>query len=214
MDVPFTTEEFIGVVEKYNSFFFPIQILVLLLGIIAVVLLHSKIRLKDQLISGFLGLLWIWVGIAYHFAFFTVINPAAWIFGSLFILQGLFFILEGPMGKKITFHFDKTGRAYTGYFFIVFGILIYPIIQYFMEMSWLRTISLGLPCPTTILTFGLLMLTTRSFRKYLLIIPSIWAIIGSFAAIKFNVYQDVVMLLAAIVADIWLLKRKKSGQAA
>jgi hypothetical protein len=66
----------------------------------------------------------------------------------------------------------------------------------------------GLPCPTTILTFGILLLSDKKFSKYLLIIPSLWAIIGITAVMRLGVYQDSMMLIAAIIADVWLIKSK------
>jgi hypothetical protein len=53
-----------------------------------------------------------------------------------------------------------------------------------------------------------MLLTTPKFPKYLLIIPSLWAIIGLSAAINFGVYQDFIMLIAAITAVIILITRK------
>ena len=34
---------------------------------------------------------WIWSALAYHAAFFTRINPAAWVFAALFLLLRAFF---------------------------------------------------------------------------------------------------------------------------
>jgi hypothetical protein len=107
------------------------------------------------------------------------------------------------------FDFQKNRRTCLGYFFILFGLILYPIIGYLLGGKLSVTISLGLPCPTTILTFGFLMLSKKGFPKYLLIIPNLWAIIGTFAAVNFAVYQDFLMLIAAVIADFYLLKRKK-----
>ena len=111
--------------------------------------------------------------------------------------------------KKLEYSFETKPWKIIGYIFILFGLFIYPIISYLLEGSFQNTISLGLPCPTTILTFGFLMLTENKFPKYLLIIPTIWAIIGTSAAINFGVYQDYFMLISAIMANIYLIKRKK-----
>jgi hypothetical protein len=208
METPFTTEQFFGVFERYNSSIFPIQWIIIVLGIVAVFLIHSRKNIKNNLIAGFLGFLWLWTAIVYHLSFFTAINKAAYFFGGIFIIQGVFFIVE-LFRKKLEFSFTGRVREYLGYFFILFGLIIYPIISYFLEVSFVKTISLGLPCPTTILTFGFLMITTNKLSKYLLIIPTIWAIIGTGAAVNFGVYQDYVMLIAAVVADIYLIKRKK-----
>ena len=100
-------------------------------------------------------------------------------------------------------------QAYLGYFFILYGLIIYPVVGYLIEPNLSRTISVGLPCPTLILTFGFLLLCDKKFSKYLLIIPSLWAIIGINAVIKLGVYQDSMMLIAAIIADVLILRSKK-----
>ena len=207
MKTPFTSEQFFEVFEKYNSAVFPFQILLIALGIISIFLIHSKKVIKNKLIAGLLGLFWLWIGIVYHISFFASINKAAYVFGGLFVLQGIFFYIE-LFRNKLKFTFHKTSRGYIGYCFILFGLLIYPIISYLLEASFAKTIALGLPCPTTIFTFGFLMLSSNKLSKYLLIIPTLWAIIGTGAAINFGVYQDYVMILAAIIANIYLLRKR------
>lgn len=209
MKTPFTTEQFFNMFEKYNSTIFPFQMIILLLGMVGLFLLHSKYSFKNILIGGYLGLLWLWTGFAYHIGFFAEINKAAFIFGGIFILQGLLILFNTFVKGRLIFDFIPKTKDYLGYFFILFGLVIYPIIGYFMVDSLTQIISLGLPCPTTILTFGFLMLADNKFPKYLLIIPSLWALIGLSAAINFGVYQDFMMIIAAILADVILIKRKQ-----
>lgn len=209
MKLPFTTEEFFNVIEKYNLTIFPFQLIILLLGIVCLFLLHSKLSAKDKLIGIYLGVLWIWIGVAYHLVYFTVINKAAFLFGGIFILQGLFILFSTFVTNRLIFAFTLQTKDYLGYFFILYGLIIYPIISCFAEGSFERTIVMGLPCPSTIFTFGFFILTNNKFPKYLLIIPSLWAILGLSAAIKIGVFQDVMILIAAITADIILIRRKK-----
>jgi hypothetical protein len=211
MKTPFTIEQFFGVFEKYNLAVFPFQFILVLLGIVAVIMVHRKKKIRNNLITGFLAFLWLWIGIVYHIIFFTAINKAAYLFGGIFILQGIFFTIA-LFRKQLIYKFEGSAREYIGYFFILFGLIIYPVISYFLEGSFNTTITLGLPCPTTIVTFGFLMLTTNRLPKYLLIIPTLWALIGTQAAINFGVYQDYVMLFSAIVADIYLFGRKKNPE--
>ena len=175
-----------------------------------VLLINTEILHKNKIIGGYIGVLWIWIGIAYHIGYFTLINPAAYIFGILFILQGLFTLFETFRGQKLQFKIDGGIIDYFAYFILFFAIIIYPILLYFLENSIYTTITLGLPCPSTILTFGFFMLSTRSFTKYLLIIPGIWTIIGTSAAFNFGVYPDYMMLITAIVSTVYLLSRKKN----
>lgn len=207
MKTPFTTEQFFSVFEKYNSAIFPFQLIILLLGFIGLLLIHSKNPLKNKIIGSFLGMLWIWIGFAYHIAFFTEINDAALVFGVIFILQGLLILYNTLVTDRLIFNFIPQTKDYIGYFFIVFGLIIYPMIGYIVEESFNRIISLGLPCPTTILTFGFFMLTNNKFPKYLLIIPSLWSVVGLSAAINFGVYQDFMILISAVIAGIVLIKR-------
>lgn len=208
MNPPFTIQQFFEIFEKYNSTVFPFQLIIFIFGLAAVLMVHSSKNIKNKVITGILGFFWLWIGAVYHIAFFVSINKAAYAFGGLFIIQGLLFLME-LFRRKLEFNFSQCIREYIGYFFIVFGLIIYPIVSYFLEGSFARTISLGLPCPTTILTFGFLLLTNERFPKYLLIIPTLWAIIGTGAAINFGIYQDYIMLISAIVANIYLIKRKK-----
>lgn len=89
MKTPFTTEQFFLVFEHYNLKIFPAQLIIVILGIAALLLVHSKNRYKNKLIGCYLGLLWIWTGLVYHIVFFSGINKAAYVFGGIFIIQGI-----------------------------------------------------------------------------------------------------------------------------
>jgi hypothetical protein len=209
MKLPFTTEQFFSIIEKYNSTMFPFQLIILLAGIVCLFILHSKLTAGSKLIGTYLGVLWIWTGVAYHLSFFTAINKAAFLFGGLFILQGLF-ILYSTLGKnRLIFTLTLHTKDYLGYFFILYGLIIYPLISYFVEGSFERTIVMGLPCPSTIFTFGYFILAGNKFPKYLLIIPSLWAIVGMSAAVNIGVFQDFMIIIAALSAIIILVIRKK-----
>jgi hypothetical protein len=208
MKKTFTTEQFFDVFEKYNAKVFPSQLIILLLGIIALYFLHSNHSLRNKVIGCYLGFLWIWIGIVYHIIFFTEINKASFIFGGISIVQGALILVATFSKDRFTFNFEPHAKHYLGYFFILFGLMIYPLIGYFIEGTFIRTITLGLPCPSTIFTFGFLMLTRDRIAKYLLVIPSLWAIVGLSAAVNFSVYQDFMMIVAAIATNAAFLKRE------
>jgi hypothetical protein len=197
MKTPFTTDQFYQVFERYNSTVFPAQLIFLILGVAALFLILSEKSYKSKLTAGFIGILWIWMGLIYHIAFFTAINEAAYVFGLIFIFEGILIILNSG-NNRITFSFKPTTKVYTGLFFIIFGLIVYPVIGLFIHGTSVPVISLGLPCPTTIFTFGFFMLAGSKLPKYLLIIPSLWAVVGLSAAINFGVYQDFMIFIAAV----------------
>lgn len=207
MKVPFTTEQFFGIFEKYNATVFPAQWIILALGILSLVLLHGNLPSKSKIIGGVLGAIWIWTGLVYHISFFTGINKAAYAFGGLFVVEGVL-ILVDSLRSRLEFAVGSRSKDKAGYFFILFALFVYPVIGYLVEHSSGRLIMLGLPCPSTIFTFGLLMLTSRRFSVLLLVIPTLWAVIGLSAAINFGVYQDYMLIVSAIVANVTILRRK------
>ncbi len=209
MKTPFTPEEFFNVFERYNAAVYPAQWLIILAGCACLILLHSRYGKRNLLTGSILGLLWIWIGIVYHFLFFSGINPAAKAFGILFILEGILIVIESFRAGRMEFRFDKSARAYIGYFLILFGLIIYPLINLALNIPAVRIISLGLPCPTTIFTLGFFLLTTNKFPKYLLIIPLLWAVIGLSAAVNFGVIQDYMLMVSAVLACFFLISRKK-----
>lgn len=209
MDIPFTSEQFFEVIRNYNLAFFPIQLLIILLAIFSILLIHSRGNSKNRIIGGFIGILWIWMGIAYHLICFTSINKAAYFFGGLFNIQGTLLLVETFLRKNLEFEIKSQLKDYIAYFFVWFGAVLYPVLIYFLEKSVAMTITLGLPCPSTILTFGFLMLTNKKLPKYLLIIPSIWALIGTGAALNFGVYPDYLLIISALLANIYLIRRKR-----
>lgn len=209
MKTPFTIDQFFTVFENYNTKIFPTQILILLLGIAALVLVHRKKGNNNPFIGVFLGLLWIWIGAVYHIAFFSEINKPAYLFGALFIFQGSLLLINAFSKSALKFKIEPGIKSIMGEFFILFGLIIYPIIGYLVEGSFSRIISLGLPCPSTIVTFGFLLLAGNKVPKYLLIIPILWSLVGLSAAINFGVLQDYMLIVSAIVSVIFLFRKNR-----
>jgi Family of unknown function (DUF6064) len=86
--ITFTTEQFLQVFANYNQAIYPIQFALIIIAIVTVFLAASRKPFANKLISYLLGSLWLWTGIMYHLIFFTAISPPAYLFGTLFIIQG------------------------------------------------------------------------------------------------------------------------------
>jgi hypothetical protein len=70
------------------------------------------------------------------------------------------------------------------------------------------------PCPVTIFTFGMLLMTTRRFSYWLLVIPFIWSLIGGSAAILLDVRQDWLLLVSGLIAVLVIVIRDRHAQGA
>jgi hypothetical protein len=130
MEFPFTVEEFLNVFKSYNESIFPFQIIFYLIAFFSISLIFKQYEINSKIISAFLSFFWLWIGIVYHLLFFTSINKAAYFFGGLFIMQSVLFGIYGIMKGSITFEYQHNIYNYIGIIFIVYAIIIYPILGY------------------------------------------------------------------------------------
>src|SRR5688500_12000165 len=112
--MPFTTEQFFGVFKDYNETYYPLQFIIWLISMLVLCLTLLNHKNSNKLLCGWLAFLWSWMGIVYHIGFFSVINQAAYLFGALFIVQSILFILYGVFKNKLTFKFRPHVRGITG----------------------------------------------------------------------------------------------------
>jgi len=210
MNIPFTIDQFLLVMQNYNVAVWPFQIILNLLAVTMVILSLKKTKRGDKINSSILAFLWIWIGLAYHLIHFTSINKAAYVFGILFILQGIIFILTGVIKDFISFKFIPSVYSIFGWIFILYALIIYPILGHSLGHVYPRSPTFGLPCPTTIFTFGILLFTDKRLPKYILIIPFLWSIIGVSAAINLRIYEDFGLAIAGILGVILIYIRDKN----
>jgi Family of unknown function (DUF6064) len=197
--IPFSTEQFFQVFEKYNQAVYPIQFGLILVAVVAILLATSRKFSRSKIISGLLGVLWLWTGVVYHLIFFTAISPPAYLFGTLFIFQGLLFLYEGVARNRLSFRASRGFDGILGAVFIAYALVIYPLIGYGLGRIFPSSPTFGTPCPTTIFTFSLLLWADRKISLRLLIIPVLWSIVGTSAALSFGVTEDFGLLVAAIM---------------
>lgn len=207
MDLPFTISEFFEVFRRYNLGVYPMQFVFYLLGAGLILLVIRKTAVSDTIIPTVLGFFWIWMGVVYHLYYFSTINKAANIFGAFFIIQGLIFLYLGIIRKEFSFKLRADFLGITGALLILYALVIYPILGSMLGHVYPASPSFGVPCPTTIFTFGILLWTERKIRLLVLIIPFLWSIIGFFAAISLDMVEDTGLLVAALAGCTILLNR-------
>jgi hypothetical protein len=208
MNFPFTTEQFLGVFRKYNTGVWPMQIVLYILAALAIVFSFKKFKNSDKLNSIILSFFWLWMGIVYHLIYFTSINKGAYLFGGLFIIQAIILLIAGLKGH-LNFEYKTNGYSIVGGIFILYALVIYALLGFLFGHGYFQSPTFGLPCPTTIFTFGLFLWTGKKVPKYVLIIPLIWSFIGFGAALKMTIYQDYGLLIAGILGTILIILRDK-----
>lgn len=212
MKLPFTSEEFMRVFERYNLTVWPMQYIFILMAVAAIFLAVRKSAYSGRLIALILSIFWLWMGAVYHISFFSIINKAAYIFGAVFILQGALFLFAGILKNRLFFQFKNNIYGITGAIFIVFALLLYPLIGYRVGHIYPFSPTFGLPCPTTIFTFGMLLWADSKFPAYLFIIPLLWSAIGFSASFSLGMKEDVGLLISGIITISLILIKYKKGK--
>jgi hypothetical protein len=208
--LPFTLDQFLDVFAAYNDAIWPAQIVAYGLGVIVVVALLRPGRASDRLISGVLALMWLWTGIVYHGLYFSAVNRAAFGFGALFVVQGLALLHAGVFRDGLSFGARGGLPALVGGFFLAYAAVLYPLIGIATGHGWPAMPMFGVtPCPVTIFTFGLFLLTVRRFSYWLLVIPFVWSLIGGSAAILLDIPQDWLLLVSGVVSVLLIVIRDR-----
>jgi hypothetical protein len=201
---PFTADQFLNVFKTYNENIFPLQVVFYLTAFFIVFSLFRTAKIRGKIISSLLSFYWIWIGIVYQMIFFSQINRAAYTFGILFIAQGIIFFIYGSIRGEMVFQFNRSINNYAGILFILYALIIYPVLGYIFGHRYPYSPTFGLPCPTTIFTFGVLLFLKNKISVWTLIIPFTWSIIGFGAALNLTIYEDFGLLVAGL-SGLYLL---------
>lgn len=212
MKFPFTTEQFLDVFRDYNLAVWPAQIFLVVLALITIFFSVYRIKYSNFIISSALSFFWFWMSIVYHFTFFSRINPFAIVFAVLFLFQGFLFFFFGIAREALNFKFIFNVKGLTAILLFLYALIFYPLLGYAFGHYYPSTPTFGLPCPTTIFTLGLLLLSEGKVNKVLFIIPLLWAPIGFTAALKLGILQDIGLLVSAILTIVFLIKDKSVTQ--
>jgi hypothetical protein len=195
MALPFTVDQFFGVFARYNEAVWPAQLLLYALAATALVAISAGRPGSGRLVALALAALWAWSGVVYHWAYFSAVNPAAWLFGALFLLQAVLFARVGAL-RRIALVVDGGFVNVVALTLVAFALIGYPVLGASLGHRYPAAPTFGAPCPTTIFTLGVLLLARRSAPRLLFAVPLLWAAVSGGAAVGMGVYEDIGLVAA------------------
>jgi Family of unknown function (DUF6064) len=212
--LPFTREQFLGVFADYNTAIWPAQVLAYVLGLVVVAALLRPSPLGHRAVAGVLAAMWIWTGVAYHGLYFSRINPVALVFGALFVLQGLLFVVAGVAGRRLAFGHAAGPASAVGWALVAYAAVLYPLLGAWTGHAYPSLPMFGVtPCPVTLFSFGVLMLASAPVPRWLLIIPLAWSLVGGSAAFLLGVPQDWPLLFSGLTIVLLVLRDRRRMRA-
>ena len=208
MKLPFSVEEFLNVFKLYNTSVFPAQLLFVLMAVCVIYFLFRQKNSSGKVICFILSGLWLWMGAVYHIIFFSVINPLAYIFGGLFLVEGVLLFVYAF--KLPLFSFKRNLFTISGCILLMYALIIYPLVGSFTDHGYPYSPTFGVPCPTTIFTIAIFLLADKRIPFYLILIPIIWTAIGFSATINLGIYEDAMLIVSGLVLGFLNFRKPKS----
>ena len=210
MPLPFSREQFLAIFASYGQAVWPLQVLAYLLGIVAIASLAFHNDQRNRVVPGVLAVMWLMTGLGYHLLFFAEINEAAYFFAAAFAAQGAAFGYLAIGRSILGFGFPGGVSGVVGFAFVAYAAVLYPAIGLWAGYPYLAVPAFGItPCPVTLFTFGVLLLTTSRVPGWLLIIPGLWSVVGGTAGFLLGVPQDWMLLFGGGIAIAALYFRKR-----
>jgi Family of unknown function (DUF6064) len=204
--LPFTAEQFVDVFAQYNVAVWPAPLVLTALAALCVLAMFTRLRWRGLLVSAVLGVLWLWLALAYHWAFFSRINPLAIAFALVSAAGALLFLWHGVHRRRLRFRWqsrpmDGLGAALVGY-----ALLVYPVLNALSGHRYPGTPTFGLPCPTALFTIGMLAWLEAPYPRSVLVVPILWCLAGVQAAFLLDIAPDLALAPAALIALVLMAK--------
>jgi uncharacterized protein DUF6064 len=210
--MPFTSEQFLGVFRQYNDAVWPAQWLFNALGAGAVIVALRRPPAGGRALLLVLAGLWIWMGVVYHLLFFASINRAAIAFGVLFVVEGVLLLRLGIAQPELRFRPRRDTRGVAGAMLVSYAMVFYPILGFVLGRRYPAMPTFGLPCPTTIFTFGLLLWADGRVPTRVIVIPALWSLLGFTAALSLGITEDLGLLVAGAVGTALITARHRGSE--
>jgi hypothetical protein len=204
MSLPFTLDQFLDVFRRYNLAVWPAQWILVTVGVAAVVIAAYGRPQSSRWVSGILALLWLWMAVVYHVAFFSAVNRAALLFAAAFGVQALLFAWIAFRASGISYRPQSTASATIGAVLLLYALLVYPVIGYALGHRYPTAPTFGVPCPTTIFTLAFIVWASGSLPRRLLVVPLLWSVVGTSAALSLGMAEDFGLFAAAVAVVIWV----------
>ena len=204
--LPFSVEDFFAVFSDYNEHVWPAQWLLHAIAVAILLLPVSRVASRDRIAFGLLAFLWVWMAGAYHLAHFSEVNPAACLFAAAFLVQSALLAWRTISTPSPQLRYQRDAQSILAVGMIVYALLVYPLLNTLLGHSYPATPTFGVPCPTTILTLGVLMLSHGRVGA-LLVVPLLWSAIGGSATFLLGVWPDLGMLVSGLIVILWFSRR-------
>lgn len=209
------SNQLLALFERYNPEVWPLPVVGYVLATVALGLIALRPgRGTDRLVTGMLALAWLWLGVVFQGIHVREINATLGVIGAVVFLSGAVLLFRaGVLRSELRFRFTREPLPILGAAALAYAIVVYPVIGIVLGHGYPHAPLLGAaPCPTTIATFGLLLIARPPLPAHLLAMPMVWAVLGPLGAVPQGVVEDIALFVVGVGATTLILLRDRPWQ--
>ena len=202
-------EHFFQRMAEYNNAIWPAQLISYALAVVIIIHSIKQWKVSNEINTTIIAIIWIWNVAVTEMLFFSKFQTQYYVWGILWILQGIFFII---IGFKHTFNYkiQKNWYSYAGILFILYALVVYPLIGSFLGHGFPRGPIFGVaPCPVCVFTFGVLLFVDKKIPISVLLFPLLWAILSLYPIIMMGIIADVGEIVVAVIGFTLIVIRNR-----
>jgi len=204
------SETWWNIIGRYNNEIFPIQIIIMALGVVLTYFLFFKPSIKiNKMMKAYLSFTFAWSGIVFFLIFGREL-PGIFLGVPLCLLAAILFTLDIFINKTKFKISELKWQKYLTIFFVFISFL-YPLIGFAFGHYYPRSCILGvMPCPTTSFALALLASSLPEVDKKVYILLLVWALpsVGKCLG-ALDLYEDCIVFWVGIYALIMLIRNWK-----
>jgi len=202
----FSVEDFMSVLEQFNTTIWPMQIVAYLLVISALFFSLKSYKYSQKIALVILSFLWLFNGIVFSLIFWAPSHFFGYVFGISCIVQGLIFLF-GLKRSDLSTNSASSIYSIIGIIFVLYAAIGYQVFGYYLEHIYPKFFPVGLvPCPTTIFTFGIFLIISEKIPVRYYIIPLIIAL-GGFLAAYNGIFEDIGLIILGLLGTYLIIRR-------
>lgn len=180
----FSPRAYWRLIELYNRDVWPAQLVALGAGLVLLWLAARRRADAYRVLAVLLGVIWLWVGWAFHWQRYATLNWAAPYLALAFAIQAVLLLGLGTLPRNAQAPTAGVGMPRSGWLLAVTGVLLYPLAGLLAGRPWTQVEVFGMtPEPTALASLGLLLASAqppaRPLRYLLAIIPTLSLLVGA-----------------------------------
>ncbi|PKO60883.1 MAG: hypothetical protein CVU23_12990 [Betaproteobacteria bacterium HGW-Betaproteobacteria-17] len=199
----FSAQTYYRLFELYNRDLWPLQMLVLVLGVAVLALWRRGGDRAGRAIAVILAACWLWVAWGFHWQRYASINLAAGYFALAFVVQALLLLWLGGLRGRLTPAPITRLQQRAGLGLLLLSLLVFPLIGPLLGRNWMQAEVFGMaPDPTALATLGVLLFAGSRPVWGLFPIPVAWCLLSGATLWAMESPDFVVVPVAALLAVI------------